>query len=196
MVRVFSDPSLTPRISDKMGLDPRSGRQMHHYEHIYHRYLAPMALQRCGGGTIRMLEIGLGCGWYANHDFAVTGNHSGAGGSAGRWPALFPQSLLNFDYHMMEYDQKCVREWAKTFPGQASKVKLHTGDQNSTSDLKRVYSASGGVPFDIVIDDGSHINEHQERTMHTFLSRGWIAPGGVYIIEVQLCSCHRPHSPC
>ena len=160
----------------------------HHYEYMYHRYLAALARKRCGNGVIRLLEIGLGCGNFGGGN-AATGNHSGAGGSVARWLHLFDSSLFRLDYHMMEYDRKCVRQWSSQFPALARRVTMHVGDQSNKADLIRVYEKSGSRPFDAVIDDGSHINDHQHVTMSTFLRSRWVARGGVYIIEDMSAAC-------
>ena len=36
-----------------------------------------------------------------------------AGGSVRGWKALFPSSLVQLDYHVMELNGNCVTEWAK-----------------------------------------------------------------------------------
>ena len=60
--------------------------------------------------------------------------------------------------------------------------------KSSTTDLDRVLADSGNQPFDVIIDDGSHVNEHQIITAEYLMphvKRG----GGVYIIEDIMSAC-------
>jgi 8-demethyl-8-alpha-L-rhamnosyltetracenomycin-C 2'-O-methyltransferase len=52
-------------------------------------------------------------------------------------------------------------------------------DQSSEDELRQLRDEEG--PFDIIVDDGSHLNAHQLLTFKTL----WPAlrPGGVYVIE-------------
>ncbi len=60
-----------------------------------------------------------------------------------------------------------------------SKTRIYTVDQSDAADLDRMVSQEG--PFDIIIDDGSHLNAHQVFTFfHLFDS---LKDGGVYVIE-------------
>ena len=156
----------------------------HNCQHLYHHYLVSLLKRKCGR-SLRMLEIGLSCGTYG-----ALGNNNAAGGSVRGCKALFPSSLVQLDYHVMELNGNCVTEWAKREPADASGVKLHSADQSNITDLKRVYNESGGTPFDLVIDDGSHMNAHQIFTAQAFLSNGWLAAdGGVLIIEDIHSAC-------
>eukprot|EP00308_Calcidiscus_leptoporus_P012682 CAMPEP_0119356196 /NCGR_PEP_ID=MMETSP1334-20130426/4860_1 /TAXON_ID=127549 /ORGANISM="Calcidiscus leptoporus, Strain RCC1130" /LENGTH=424 /DNA_ID=CAMNT_0007370183 /DNA_START=10 /DNA_END=1286 /DNA_ORIENTATION=+ len=172
----------------------------HNYQHMYHRYLAPLVRRKCRGEsdeqrTLRIFEIGLGCGvsWGA------------AGGSVAIWKAL-PPPRVRLELHVMEYDAACARRWVSAQatgsavmavdwrPGPDRPrldVVIHTGDQNSTTDLTRVYVESGGRPFDAVIDDGSHLNAHQIRTLEHALAHSpqWVAQPGVYIVEDIQSAC-------
>src|SRR4051812_3519050 len=60
-----------------------------------------------------------------------------------------------------------------------NRTRIYQGDQSSAADLDAVAAKEG--PFDIIIDDGSHINAHQ------LFSFGHLFPhlkeGGVYVIE-------------
>jgi 8-demethyl-8-alpha-L-rhamnosyltetracenomycin-C 2'-O-methyltransferase len=56
---------------------------------------------------------------------------------------------------------------------------IHIADQSSAADLARINSEEG--PFDIVIDDGSHINRHQIFSFEQLFPL--LAPGGIYVIE-------------
>jgi hypothetical protein len=56
---------------------------------------------------------------------------------------------------------------------------IHIVDQSSAADLARINSEEG--PFNIIIDDGSHINRHQIFSFEQLFPR--LAPGGIYVIE-------------
>jgi hypothetical protein len=107
------------------------------------------------------------------------------GGSTLAWRFLFSSSTIELDLHVMEYDAECATKWEKENPMIATKV--HSGDASSTEDLDRVYRDSGGLPFDMIIDDASHLNEHQ---IFTFLHMvQYVSNGGIYVIEDIHSSC-------
>jgi cephalosporin hydroxylase len=56
---------------------------------------------------------------------------------------------------------------------------IHIGDQSDAAFLAGVAAASG--PFDIIIDDGSHIADHQIVSFFTLFPA--LKEGGVYIVE-------------
>lgn len=165
-------------IEGSMGLTDKT--QGHSYHHMYHRYLAPLARRVCDkdqNRKIRILEIGLGC--------SPSGGMRGApGGSALAWHHLFPSSVFDLDLHIMEFDAQCANKWAATHRDIAT---VHTGDASSPVDLNRVVQESGGAPFDIIIDDASHLNEHQIKTFLEMIDR--VALGGFYVIEDIHSAC-------
>jgi hypothetical protein len=68
-------------------------------------------------------------------------------------------------------------------------VKIIKGDQSNINDLYRVLSE---IPkCDIIIDDGSHVPEHQLKTFY-FLFEHLLKNGGVYVIEDVECSYWKP----
>lgn len=179
----------------------------HDYQHMYYQHLPQIIRLKCRGSneeerTLRIFEIGLGCGagW----------ERRSLGGSVGIWQALTPPGV-KLDLHVMEFDANCARAWVKQRAGAAvmaadwrgsefgsigaedssAPVVMHTGDQNSTADLKRVFDEAGRQPFDVVIDDGSHLNEHQIGTLMFALAGTpqWVRHPGVYIVEDIQSSC-------
>lgn len=56
----------------------------------------------------------------------------------------------------------------------------------SQGDLEFLAGCCAGVKFDVVIDDGSHINELTIKSFEGLFSR--VKPGGLYIIEDLRCS--------
>ena len=108
------------------------------------------------------------------------------GGSALGWKHLFDQVPgLEFELHVFEYDKDCAEKWDKANPNVAKMV--HTGDASSEEDLKRAYDDAGGELFDVIIDDASHINWHQIKTLDEMLPR--LATNGLYIVEDIVSSC-------
>ena len=150
------------------------------YQEMYFRVLEPIARRKCLGWTeaertIRILEVGLGCE-----------ARNGPGGSVAVWKELFVPPL-KLDLHVMEYDSVCSTRWSTKSSGAGTRI--HVGNQNSTADLDRVYAETGGQPFDLIVDDGSHLSEHQYTTAMRMIGR--VAQGGAYIIEDLHTSCYN-----
>lgn len=157
----------------------------HRYQFFYHRYMSILAKRTCqqaphrnGTKPLRILEIGLGC-----HPSGGMIRQT-PGGSALAWRHLFRD--LDLDLHMMEFDAECANEWAASHKEVAV---VHTGDASSEADLDRVYQESGDLPFDVIIDDASHLNEHQMKTFMHMIPH--VAEGGVYVIEDIHSACGR-----
>ena len=75
----------------------------------------------------------------------------------------------------IDIDPGCSR-----FEDPAQNIHVRIGDQADASFLRGVASEFG--PFDVILDDGSHMTSHQvESFRHLFASA--LAPGGVYIVE-------------
>ncbi len=92
------------------------------------------------------------------------------GGSTSFWKAIFP------DARVVGMDIK-LQPWLTT-PAPDGVVYVE-GDQSDKARLIEVAEAHG--PFDIVIDDGSHISDHQALTMKVLLP--YMTDGGFYVIE-------------
>jgi cephalosporin hydroxylase len=93
------------------------------------------------------------------------------GGSTALWKALFPSATV------VGMDIK-LRPWLRAQPSEDGVVYLK-GDQTDVERLREISAAHG--PFDLVIDDGSHVTDHQETTLRALLL--WVRPGGFYVIE-------------
>jgi hypothetical protein len=106
---------------------------------------------------LRILEIGIG-----GYHFEDIG-----GQSLYMWQRYFPRGLVfGLDIH------------AK--PGiSGPRIRTIQGDQNDAASLRRLAEAHG--PFDIIIDDGSHINEHVRTSFEALFP--YVRPGGTYVIE-------------
>lgn len=66
---------------------------------------------------------------------------------------------------------------------------VYMGDQSKLDDLKNISEKIGKC--DIIIDDGSHVAEHQIKTFE-FLFENMLDWGGVYVIEDIECSYWKP----
>lgn len=70
-----------------------------------------------------------------------------------------------------------------------ARCEVFVGNQNNMDDLKRIVNH---VPkCNIIVDDGSHVPEHQLKTFH-YLFENMLDWGGVYIIEDTECSYWSP----
>ena len=66
----------------------------------------------------------------------------------------------------------------KDFDG--TEVTLHKVDQSNAVELES-FADSVGITFDVILDDGSHVPEHQMLTINKLWNL--VKPGGIYIIE-------------
>ncbi len=104
------------------------------------------------------------------------------GGSTAVWKALFPSaSVVGIDIK--------PRRWLTSQPSPDGSVFLQ-GDQTDVARLEEIAMTYG--PFDIVIDDGSHVTDHVAGTLRCLLPH--VRPGGVYIIEDTHSSVRKPES--
>lgn len=124
----------------------------HAYTSIYQQHF-----QRLKHRPITLLEIGIG------------GNESPTwgGGSLRMWRDFFYRGQI----HGIDIAEKRIDE---------PRIHVHRGDQSDQDFLRDVARRHG--PFDIIIDDGSHINAHV-RTAFEVLFVDHVRPGGTYVIE-------------
>ncbi len=59
------------------------------------------------------------------------------------------------------------------------RIRTHLIDQSNPTDLAALAAAEG--PFDVIIDDGSHVNAHQVTTFYSLFEH--LRDGGTYVIE-------------
>lgn len=124
----------------------------HWYAQHYHHYFSPFRNQK-----INVLEIGVG-----GYEDSATG-----GESLRMWEEYFPHATI---YGVDIYDKKAHER---------GRIKIRKGSQDDEEFLRSVFKEAGS--FDIIIDDGSHINSHVIRSfivLFTLLSHN-----GVYAIE-------------
>jgi hypothetical protein len=129
----------------------KHGDAKHKYGPHYELFFRPYKWRR-----IKLLEIGVG--GYAE----LTG-----GRSINAWRWYFPFCKV----------VACDIEDRSSLKNSA--VNIYQIDQSNESDLSRVVANEGS--FDIIIDDGSHINAHQVFTFNKLF--GSLKDGGIYVIE-------------
>ena len=165
---------------------PTAGKKItHQYHEMYQRYLAPFIRERCSQldadptPRVRFLEIGLGCGMEA-----VRGK---PGGGVAIWRTIFPPPFV-LELYVFEFAASCAQKWELANPGLVTKVL--TGDQSNVTDLDRAYAEAGSAPFDFIVDDGSHVSDHQITTLlHAHKQSYLKQTTGVYFIEDIQGSC-------
>ena len=100
---------------------------------------------------LRILEIGV---W--------------AGQSLQTWAEYFPHAqVIGAD----------IDPDARRFAG--GRIAVEVADQSDAAQLVALAAAHG--PFDLVVDDGSHVWTHQILTLRTLLPH--VRPGGLYVLE-------------
>ncbi|MEZ4755668.1 MAG: class I SAM-dependent methyltransferase [Flavobacteriales bacterium] len=124
----------------------------HYYTQHYQVLLGPLRTR-----PLRMLEIGVG---------GYTDPRAG-GGSLRMWKRYFPKARITA---LDLYDKSWWEE---------PRIRIHQGSQTDIAVLDRIVKEDG--PFDLIIDDGSHVSTHIIATFeHLFPS---LKDGGHYIIE-------------
>jgi cephalosporin hydroxylase len=93
------------------------------------------------------------------------------GGSTALWKAVFPSATV------VGFDIKLPRRLASRGPAEG--VIYVQGDQADDASLAAVAAEHG--PFDLVIDDGSHVSDHQAASLRSLLRH--VRAGGLYVIE-------------
>jgi demethylmacrocin O-methyltransferase len=124
----------------------------HWYTQHYQRYFRPLK-----GKRLNVLEIGVG-GY----------QHADVGGESLRmWKAYFRKSqIVGIDI----YDRTHLSE---------HRIDIRQCDQTDSEALLRLSSEYGG--FDIIVDDGSHLNQHVIKTFHVLFPL--LRQNGIYAVE-------------
>ena len=133
----------------------------HWYAQHYQTHFYPLRKKQ-----LKILEIGVG----------GDTNPKKGGASLRMWKKYFPNSEI---YSVDIYDKSAIQE---------SRIKIFHGSQADEKLLKQINDEAG--PFDIIIDDGSHINEHV-LTSFKFLFP-LLKDGGIYAAE-DIQTSYWPH---
>lgn len=155
---VLATRALLGGVRDDVSLDDLAVRfesdkwgELHWYTPHYDRHFAALRDE-----PIQLLEIGIG-----GYDDPTAG-----GGSLQMWQRYFRRGLIHgLDIH------------AKKVTG--PRIRTVQGDQNDPAFLAELAGRIG--PLDVVIDDGSHVNEHVLTSFHALFPK--LRDGGVYVIE-------------
>ena len=124
----------------------------HWYAQHYQTFFAPLRRRR-----LRLLEIGVG--GYADP--------RRGGASLRMWKAYFPKArIVGIDI-------------SDKSPHDEARIRTVVGSQDDEAFLTRLSAQEG--PFDIVIDDGSHLNRHVIRSFEILFPL--LAENGFYVVE-------------
>lgn len=77
---------------------------------------------------------------------------------------------------------------AKQF--ETGRIRIEIADQSNVADLVGIGARHG--PFDLVVDDGSHMWDHQLTTLRCLLP--FVKPGSYYILE-DIDTSYGTHAP-
>jgi hypothetical protein len=124
----------------------------HFYTPHYHHHFKKFRYKK-----INLLEIGVG-----GYDNPKLG-----GGSLRMWKKYFPfGNIFSFDI----FDKSQLQE---------NRIKIFRGSQIDNTFLDKITTEIG--PLDIIIDDGSHINEHVITSFKLLFPK--LKDGGIYVVE-------------
>jgi len=141
----------------------------HNYFHVYHKALARF---QASGQPVTMLAVGVQ-----------------SGGEVGMWRNYFGADKLT--WIGVDINPSC-KVLEQQYPG----AKVLVGDQGDPATMVSQLTALGSFPADIIIDDGSHHNDHQIKTFETMYP--YLKPNGIYIVEDTTTSYNvqagSPHS--
>ncbi|MFA5158919.1 MAG: class I SAM-dependent methyltransferase [Candidatus Omnitrophota bacterium] len=124
----------------------------HWYAQHYQRHFHVLRKKK-----LKILEIGVG-----GDDDPKKG-----GASLRMWKKYFPNSMI---YSIDIYDKSSLQE---------ERIKIFRGSQANESFLREVFNEIGSL--DIIIDDGSHINEHVISSFKVLFPL--LKDGGIYVGE-------------
>jgi demethylmacrocin O-methyltransferase len=124
----------------------------HHYSKHYQRHFESLRRKK-----LNILEIGIG-GYE---------NPRNGGESLRMWKAFFPNSYI---FGIDIYDKKYHDE---------KRIKTFKGSQVDEVFLREIAEEIG--PIDIIIDDGSHFNDHVITTFKILFPL--LSPNGIYVVE-------------
>jgi hypothetical protein len=125
---------------------------IHWYMGHYETHFGSLKRQK-----LHLLEVGVG----------GESDPSKGGESLRVWRDYFPNAKI---FGIDIYDKKAVED---------DRIKVFQGDQSDAAFLRRVVKEVGGL--DIVIDDGSHLNNHVIRTFNVLFPL--LNHNGIYVVE-------------
>jgi hypothetical protein len=124
----------------------------HYYTPLYEQWFRHLRYT-----PVRLLEIGVG---------GYTKTHHG-GDSLRMWKRYFPKGqIISIDL----YDKSALQE---------NRIRIYQGDQSDALFLQKLSQDEG--PFDIIVDDGSHVQSHIIASFEALFPL--MKSGGIYVIE-------------
>ena len=102
----------------------------------------------------------------------------GGGDSLKLWNEYFDQAEI----YCIDNNLSRIQEYNYT-PEKG--INIFYGDQSDSLSLIESCKQMGVTQFDIIIDDGSHVDSHIMTTFHTLFDQ-YLAPGGIYFVEDYL----------
>jgi hypothetical protein len=137
---------------DMLGIKHATDKLSHGYLQYYDAHFAPLRKKK-----LNIFEIGIG-----GYDDPKAG-----GASLRLWKDYFKNGqIYGLDIHDKSFHED-------------KRIKIFKGSQNDSTFLKEVVSKIGNI--DIIIDDGSHVNEHIITSFNTLFPL--LNPSGIYVIE-------------
>jgi hypothetical protein len=154
-IKNLSELSVKYPLTDK-GPMKADGTKGHGYTETYEEYFSPIR-----GKNIKILEIGFG-----------------GGDSLKLWKEYFPKAEI----YCIDNNLSRIEEYNYV---SEERIKIFYGDQSNSSSLIESCNQMGVSQFDIIIDDGTHIDSHIMVTFNTLFER-YLSPGGLYFVEDYL----------
>jgi len=116
-----------------------------------------------------LLEVGIG---YPDLMRGIAGGDYQTGASLHMWKEFFPEAMI----YGCDIEPQCMMD--------EDRIRTFVVDETKPEELDRMMAAIG-EPLDVIIDDGSHITEHQIATARHLLP--YVKQGGVYVVEDVQC---------
>lgn len=140
----------------------------HHYERYYRRWLEPFRHK----DNLKFVEIG-----------------AEQGRSINLWDNYFTKAELIMGLAYDNTQGRTISRLNQPISGTTQRVHIMYGDQSKKETMDRI-KAMG--PFDIIVDDGSHIPEHVVFSFFSLWSS--VKEGGLYVIEDLETSYWKPNT--
>jgi len=151
-IKNLSELSLKYALTDK-GPIKADGTPGHNYTETYESHFKSLRDK-----NLKILEIGFG-----------------GGDSLKLWKEYFTKAEI----YCIDNDLSRIDEYGYV---QENRIKIFYGDQSDSSSLIESCNQMGVDQFDIIIDDGSHVDSHIMTSFHT-LFETHLSPGGLYFVE-------------
>lgn len=168
MVKPNHRPQLA-ELAERHGCDkgfhgPSSRWMANHYVDVYEAYLA-----QCRDTPLKLLEIGIGVDGPNFRVQLAHGRNSGGGASIKMWADYLPNaSITGVDIN--------PASWLDN-----ERIATYEIDQSSRESIAAFIQKHPDPNFDVIIDDGSHLPDHQQISLEMLFPH--LKPGGLYFIE-------------